>query len=142
MKKILFVLALGITMLCILTGCNMGAANEDINVHVKDGSAILVKTEQTQIEYKKVKEIKIKGGSSYATYEGSYDYHNGINYVRYDYNVYYNSLTKTIKVEYITIQATKGPDSVTGPGTYTEVGRDIETRYIELINVEYVEIIY
>jgi len=57
----------------------MGAANEDINVHIKDESAILVKTEQIQIEYEKVKEIKFKGGCSYVTHEGSYDYHNGIN---------------------------------------------------------------
>ena len=58
MKKILFIVALTLTCIFILTGCDFGAANDDYNIHIKDNPVeVVVVNQETKGEYKEVDKL-------------------------------------------------------------------------------------
>lgn len=86
MKKLLLMLLAIITMFS-LTGCNMGAGNQDVNVHIKDD--VVIKTKE---EYKEVKYLEARGQSQYNSYT-IFNWNN----TSYSSKGYYDSNTKMFK---------------------------------------------
>lgn len=57
MKKLINLLIV-LTLLFCLTGCDWGAANDDVNVHIRNDDSIIIKVEE---EYKEIEYISVRG---------------------------------------------------------------------------------